>query len=55
MMATGRGGIAAPLGRRSPALEIVGLHKAFGDNVVVDDVDLTMPRGSFFGLVWLAS
>lgn len=34
-----------------PALAIRGLHKTFGDKVAVDRVDLTVPRGSFFGLV----
>ncbi|GAA2077735.1 ABC transporter ATP-binding protein [Pseudolysinimonas kribbensis] len=33
------------------ALELHGLRKTFGDKVAVDDVDLTIPRGSFFGLV----
>jgi ABC-2 type transport system ATP-binding protein len=33
------------------ALEISGLHKAFGDTVAVRHVGLTVPRGSFFGLV----
>jgi ABC-2 type transport system ATP-binding protein len=35
----------------SPALDIAGLHKVFGDTVAVDHVDLTVPPGSFFGLV----
>src|SRR6202012_117444 len=34
-----------------PALEFAGLYKRFGDNVAVDRIDLTVPRGSFFGLV----
>lgn len=34
-----------------PALALRGLHKAFGTKVAVDHVDLTVPRGSFFGLV----
>jgi ABC-2 type transport system ATP-binding protein len=34
-----------------PALEFTGLYKRFGDNVAVDHIDLTVPRGSFFGLV----
>ncbi|MFC5825512.1 ABC transporter ATP-binding protein [Nonomuraea insulae] len=33
------------------ALEIKGLAKTFGENVAVDHVDLTVPRGSFYGLV----
>jgi len=36
---------------RVPALRLAGLHKAFGDNVAVDHVELTVPPGSFFGLV----
>jgi ABC-2 type transport system ATP-binding protein len=34
-----------------PALRLTGLTKAFGDNTAVDGVDLTVPAGSFFGLV----
>ncbi|WP_229070439.1 ABC transporter ATP-binding protein [Actinoplanes sp. DH11] len=34
-----------------PALEIVGLRKRFGEKVAVDDVALTVPAGSFFGVV----
>lgn len=34
-----------------PALRLVGLHKAFGAAVAVDHLDLTVPAGSFFGLV----
>jgi ABC-2 type transport system ATP-binding protein len=33
------------------ALDIDGLTKRFGDKVAVDRVALTVPRGSFFGLV----
>lgn len=33
------------------ALTATGLRKAFGDHVAVDDVDLTVPAGSFYGLV----
>src|SRR5688500_7359768 len=35
----------------APALEIRGLRKAFGAKVAVDGLDLTVPTGSFFGLV----
>ncbi|GIH74726.1 ABC transporter ATP-binding protein [Planobispora longispora] len=35
----------------TPALEIVGLSKTFGEKVAVDHVDLTVPQGSFYGLV----
>ena len=34
-----------------PALRMIGLHKAFRETVAVDHVDLTVPSGSFFGLV----
>ena len=34
-----------------PALRLTGLHKAFREKVAVDHIDLTVPRGSFFGLV----
>jgi ATPase subunit of ABC transporter with duplicated ATPase domains len=34
-----------------PALEFAGLVKRFGDEVAVDHIDLTVPAGSFFGLV----
>jgi ABC-2 type transport system ATP-binding protein len=33
------------------ALEISGLRKVFGGKVAVDHVDLSVPQGSFFGLV----
>jgi ABC-2 type transport system ATP-binding protein len=35
----------------TPALELVGLSKRFGTTVAVEQVDLAVPRGSFFGLV----
>ena len=34
-----------------PALRMIGLYKAFRETVAVDHVDLTVPSGSFFGLV----
>ncbi len=34
-----------------PALRLTGLHKAFREQVAVDHLDLTVPRGSFYGLV----
>lgn len=33
------------------ALELRGLRKTFGDTIAVDDIDLTIAKGSFFGLV----
>lgn len=41
--ATGPGGTAA--------LELRGLRRTFGDKVAVDDMDLTVPAGSFSGVV----
>jgi len=35
----------------APALRIAGLRKAFGPKVAVDGLDLTVPLGSFYGLV----
>jgi ABC-2 type transport system ATP-binding protein len=35
----------------TPALELTGLSKRFGETVAVDAIDLTVPQGSFFGLV----
>ena len=35
----------------TPALEIAGLTKTFGEKVAVDHVDITVPQGSFYGLV----
>lgn len=34
-----------------PALELRGLSKRFGDKVAVDGISLTVPAGSFYGLV----
>jgi ABC-2 type transport system ATP-binding protein len=34
-----------------PALQLFGLCKSFNGTVAVDHADLTVPRGSFFGLV----
>ena len=34
-----------------PALELSGLTKRFGDKLAVDDIDLSIPVGSFFGVV----
>jgi len=35
----------------SPALQLIGLSKRFDNTVAVDNMDLAVPRGSFFGLV----
>ena len=46
---------STPLGAMPPpspaAVELAGLRKRFGDKVAVDNLWLTVPRGSFFGLV----
>jgi ABC-2 type transport system ATP-binding protein len=34
----------------APAVEISGLVKEFGEKRAVDDLDLTIPRGSFYGI-----
>ncbi len=34
-----------------PALQLTGLRKTFGEKTAVDGVDLTIPTGSFYGLV----
>jgi ABC-2 type transport system ATP-binding protein len=44
----GRGVMA---GGEAPALQLTGLVKRFGETTAVDHVGLTVPRGSFFGLV----
>jgi ABC-2 type transport system ATP-binding protein len=40
-----------PDGGQAPALQLTGLLKRFGGTTAVDHVDLTVPGGSFFGLV----
>lgn len=35
----------------TPALQLSGLRKVFGEKVAVDDIDLTVPTGTFYGLV----
>jgi ABC-2 type transport system ATP-binding protein len=34
-----------------PAFELIGLSKSFGTTIAADDVTLTVPTGSFYGLV----
>ncbi|SIO91004.1 ABC transporter ATP-binding protein [Nocardiopsis sp. JB363] len=36
---------------QTPAFELYDLRKRFGDTLAVDHVGLTVPRGSFYGLV----
>lgn len=38
-------------GKPAPALQLIGLQKRFGASVAVDQLNLTVPQGSFFGLV----
>src|SRR5450631_3358650 len=40
-----------PSRESSAALSLRGLSKSFGSTLVVDSLDLEVPRGSFFGLV----
>ena len=35
----------------SPALSAVGLRKAFGPLIVLDDIDLEVPTGTMFSLL----
>jgi phospholipid/cholesterol/gamma-HCH transport system ATP-binding protein len=42
---------AAAPDRSGPAIEVRGLHTAFGDHVVHDDLDLTVRRGEILGVV----
>lgn len=45
-------GIPAPTGSAAPALSIRGLTKRYGDGTLaVDNLDLEVPDGSFFGLL----
>ena len=34
----------------TPAIAATGLRKAFGDHVVLDGIDLTVPEGTVFAL-----
>jgi ABC-2 type transport system ATP-binding protein len=40
-----------PMAESNAAIEIKGLTKSYGDAVVVDHVDLTIPAGEIFGLL----
>jgi ABC-2 type transport system ATP-binding protein len=52
MTETTASGTAAPTPPGSEwAFEMRGLRRVFGDKVAVNDVDLRVPHGSFFGLV----
>ena len=34
-----------------PAIAVTGLRKSFGDHVVLDGIDLTIPPGTVFSLL----
>ena len=34
-----------------PAMTVTGLYKKFGDKIAVNNLNLTVPRGSIFGIV----
>jgi ABC-2 type transport system ATP-binding protein len=40
-----------PAGVRSAAIAVTGLTKSFGDKVVLDGIDLTVPEGTIFALL----
>ena len=41
----------SPSEERAPALSLRGLTKRFGTKIAVDNIDLDVPAGSFYGLV----
>ncbi len=45
------GAAASATGWRDLALETHGLRRVFGDLVAVDGIDLSVPRGSFYGFL----
>ncbi|MGC5222717.1 ABC transporter ATP-binding protein [Micromonospora sp. DT81.3] len=47
---TAQGDAPQPSGE-APALSVRGLTKRFGDTVAVDGIDLTVPAGTFYGVV----
>ena len=38
------------MNQTQPALQLIGLSKTFGANIAVNQIDLTVPSGSFFGV-----
>src|SRR5690606_18324847 len=44
-------GTASDAAAHADAVSIRGLVKRFGDSTAVDGIDLTVPAGSFYGLV----
>ncbi|MFF0488972.1 ATP-binding cassette domain-containing protein [Nocardia sp. NPDC004068] len=38
-------------GQPAPAIAVTGLRKSFGEQVVLDGIDLTVPRGTIFSLL----
>jgi ABC-2 type transport system ATP-binding protein len=47
----GLGGRVMGVGRGSAAIEVSGLRKAFGENVVLDGIDLSVAEGKIFALL----
>src|SRR5690606_13344238 len=47
--AAGDGGAAAVTA--APVIEVRGLSKSFGDRLVVDDFDITVPKGAIYGFL----
>ncbi|WP_054815345.1 ATP-binding cassette domain-containing protein [Nocardia arizonensis] len=38
-------------GHRAPAISAIGLRKSFGDHVVLDGIDITVPEGTVYSLL----
>lgn len=51
MTSVDRPAVPVPVSAPAPALEIRGLWKKFGEKIAVAGIDLTVPTGSFYGLV----
>src|SRR5262245_10844892 len=47
----GKAGDTVTMQLSPPAIEVAGLRKSFGDHVVLDGIDLTVPRGSIFAML----
>ncbi|MFZ4430290.1 MAG: ATP-binding cassette domain-containing protein, partial [Phycisphaerales bacterium] len=43
--------VGEPMHASGTTLEVRGLRKRFGDAVVLDGIDLTIPRGEFVALL----
>lgn len=42
---------ATSLTTAAPAISALGLRKSYGDKVVLDGIDLTIPEGTIFALL----